>query len=212
MDEGTRQAFETRLRTNPRLAAEVAFWEDRLAALAEDVTAVVPPDRVLQGIEARLFPESQDARTGLWNSLAFWRGLGLASLAFALVIGLATVTGVLTPPAQGERLIATLAGETGAVRMAVVYDPRDGALRVNRVEGAAPEGRAFELWLIAGSEAPVSLGVLPAEARGTVSIPEALRAQLPNAVLAISDEPTGGSPTGQPTGAVLATGQMLTVS
>ena len=34
-------------------------------------------------------------------------------------------------------------------------------------------------------------------------------ASLAGGVLAISDEPDGGSPTGLPTGAVLATGQVL---
>ena len=36
----------------------------------------------------------------------------------------------------------------------------------------------------------------------------ALRAALEGAVLAISDEPTGGSPTGAPTGDVLALGEI----
>jgi anti-sigma-K factor RskA len=62
------------------------------------------------------------------------------------------------------------------------------------------------LWLIAGGNAPVSLGVLPDSGIVALAFPVDLKDQLRGATLAISDEPDGGSPTGQPTGAVLATG------
>jgi anti-sigma-K factor RskA len=39
-------------------------------------------------------------------------------------------------------------------------------------------------------------------------LPEALRGTVAGLVLAVSDEPPGGSPTGAPTGAVLAVGQV----
>jgi anti-sigma-K factor RskA len=61
------------------------------------------------------------------------------------------------------------------------------------------------LWLIAGNNAPVSLGVLPDAGAVTLMVAEALAVQLAGGTLAISDEPDGGSPTGAPTGAVLAT-------
>jgi anti-sigma-K factor RskA len=52
------------------------------------------------------------------------------------------------------------------------------------------------------------LGVLPADPTTAVILPEALRADVADLVLAVSDEPPGGSPTGAPTGAVLAVGQV----
>ena len=58
---------------------------------------------------------------------------------------------------------------------------------------------------------PDSLGVLPQDAASRITLPEALRGKLVGSVLAISDEPEGGSPTGAPTGAVLATGELTRV-
>ncbi|MDZ7710578.1 MAG: anti-sigma factor [Roseovarius sp.] len=62
------------------------------------------------------------------------------------------------------------------------------------------------MWLIAGEAAPVSLGVLPQDRRAALPVPEDLRPRLRTVVLAVSDAPPGGSPTGASTGAVLATG------
>ena len=112
---------------------------------------------------------------------------------------------------QPAGFVAELSGETGAVRLVAFYDAASGQLRLHRTEGTAATGRAFELWLIAGAEKPVSLGLLPDDARTVLSLPEALTAKLGAAVLAISDEPAGGSATGQPTGAVLATGKVSAI-
>ncbi|TNE40885.1 MAG: anti-sigma factor, partial [Alphaproteobacteria bacterium] len=80
-----------------------------------------------------------------------------------------------------------------------------------RVKGAPARGRSFELWLIEGGNAPVSLGLVPDKARGNVKVPAALQHKFANAVLAISDEPEGGSPTGKATGPVLALGQLSAI-
>ena len=77
--------------------------------------------------------------------------------------------------------------------------------------GEARPGRALELWLIEGQGAVVSLGLLPDAREGEMIIGTALRARMSGAVLAVSDEPAGGSPTGAPTGAVLATGAVSDV-
>jgi anti-sigma-K factor RskA len=110
-------------------------------------------------------------------------------------------------PAGGY--VAQLAGDAAGLRLAAFYDAKTGVLKLNRVAGGPPQGRDLQLWLIAGNDAPVSLGVLPAQAMVALQVPAAVSARLaPDAVLAVSDEPPGGSPTGQPTGAVLAMGPL----
>ena len=84
-----------------------------------------------------------------------------------------------------------------------------------RQHGGAPPGKLDrELWAIIGVDAPVSLGVLPSRLyfgiRVVISVPENLRGDFQKATLAISEEPVGGSPTGAPTGAVLAAGALAT--
>ena len=112
----------------------------------------------------------------------------------------------------GPGLRAEIAAEDGSLVVQVAYDPADpDALQISRPSGAAAPGRALELWLIAGEAAPVSLGVLPEDRDGRVAVPEALRPLLAQAVLAVSDEPEGGSPTKAPTGAVLGAGPVTTL-
>ncbi|MFT5948474.1 MAG: anti-sigma-K factor RskA, partial [Paracoccaceae bacterium] len=82
-------------------------------------------------------------------------------------------------------------------------------LSITRIAGAAVPGRVLELWLIAeGAAAPVSLGVMPDITPATLSVRKELRTLMIGGTLAISDEPLGGSLTGAPTGAVLATGKI----
>lgn len=88
------------------------------------------------------------------------------------------------------------------------YDEATGRLFVEREAGAAASGRDLELWLIARDDAPVSLGVLPDEERGVLPVPDTLRDRFAGSAIAISDEPEGGSPTGAPTGDILAVGQV----
>jgi len=76
------------------------------------------------------------------------------------------------------------------------------------------------IWLIAdpdedsafvidpGDAAPVSLGLLDEGNSTLIDLPQDLVALLAGALLAISDEPPGGSPTGAPTGAVRAAGSL----
>ena len=202
-----RAAFAQRMAQDPALAAEVRGWEEEFANFSNEVAAVAPPKSVQQGLETRLF--GQIEKPSLWNSLNLWRGLAIASLAAVIAVG---AWNFRSPPEQkGEALVAQVAGEANSVKLVAFYDDIKNELRLNRTEGTAAEGRSFELWLIAGTDAPVSLGVLPAANTVRLAVPEPLRAKFKGGVLAISDEPAGGSPTGAPTGAVLATGQLSAV-
>jgi anti-sigma-K factor RskA len=101
--------------------------------------------------------------------------------------------------------------EDGSMRILASYDAADGALLVRRERGTPPPVRVLELWLIAGGAAPVSLGVLPHADDVRLDTAEGLRPQLDSGIFAISDEPLGGSTTGAPTGAVLATGAITSL-
>jgi anti-sigma-K factor RskA len=206
-----RETFARRLAEHPGLADNVRFWDEHFVQLTEEIAPVTPPQHVLAQIENTLFTSrQQSARPSLWNSLGFWRGLAVASLVAVVAVGGWNYS-LQQGGAPREALVAEVAGEQGLVKLVAFYDEKSGELRINRTEGAAAAGRSFELWLIAGQDAPVSLGVLPAETPSRHTVPVALRGKFPNGVLAISDEPQGGSPTGAPTGAVLATGKLTEI-
>lgn len=198
MESDARRAFEIRLAREPVLRAQVRAWQERLAALAAEVVPVTPPPRVKAAIDARLFAPARGRR---WSWTRF---LGGAATAAALMLALLFWSG---PPAPA--LMADIAAEDRSLVYAVRFEPALDRLDVTRTDGAPAAGRVHELWLIAeGAPGPVSLGVIPDDGRVTLALPEAVSAAVAGGTLAVSDEPPGGSPTGQPTGAVLALGMV----
>lgn len=181
-----RAAVEARIRNDSAFAARIATWEVRLDGLNGGFAEVPAPD-LLPRIEARLFPKA--ARRPLLG----WLSGALAAAAVAV----AAVVLFAPPPAP---VIATLGEADGALRFEARFD--GAALTVTRVAGApAPQGQVQEVWIIAPDSAPVSLGLLAGESL-TVPYPQAPAGW----TLAVSLEPEGGSPTGAPTGPVLAAG------
>lgn len=207
MDDVTRAEFEARLALSAELRAEVAFWEAEFAGMAEAELRPVPvPDRVKGHLMHELFPEPP--RPPLLMQIGLWQALTFASL--CLSAGLAWQVYQAPEPTAPPLLVGEIAAEDESrLRLLAAYDGVDGTLRLSRTDGVAAPGRVLELWAIAGEDAaPVSLGLLSEDAEGTVTLPENLREIAGDLLLAISDEPPGGSPTGAPTGEVLALGRL----
>jgi len=137
------------------------------------------------------------------DPLAFWRRT--ASVALAAALALAIGLGLLLMPAPTPTHTAVFADAQG--RPVWIIDARlpEGVLGIRALPLAAPPpGRSYELWLLPSGGAPISLGLLPAS--GSADL--VLGTDLPNRLLtaagmAVSLEPAGGSPTGQPTGPVV---------
>jgi anti-sigma-K factor RskA len=207
-----RQEASRRIDTEPAFARLVDAWEVRLSPLAGAYPEVEPPRSIKAALDARLFASASAAapRTGLWASLGFWRGLAAAAL-----VGLAIMVTVpyLRPPIdQQVRLVASLAADGSDVRYLVVYDAAHHNVGLSHVSGERGQGRDFELWVIEGDKPPVSLGVIPVGSATQLPVDPAVQQQLAQgAVLAVSVEPAGGSPTGQPTGPVVATGDLKNI-
>lgn len=205
-----RTRFEKALAEHVWLQQRVDDWNRRLAPLAEAIAPVAPSPAVWSAIEARVaqgrYAEIRTSPT-LWNRVAFWRwgAIGSAMLAVLLLV---YVSLDLRRPA-GEQ-VAVLTGPQGPA-VVVTADARKRALTV-RALADAPAGHTHELWIIAGGEKPRSLGTLATAGTARVSVPMDLAASLPGATLAVSLEPPGGSPTGQPTGPVLYSGQIVAVN
>ena len=211
-----RRIVAERIETDADFARLVERWEADLSPMGDAYVPAEPPASVKAALDRRLFASDAAAAkaaasTGLWSSLALWRGLTVAALA-ALVLFIALP--YVGPPADlpQTRLVASLAAEGSDVHYLAVYDAEQGEVALSHVSGERASGRDFELWMIAGSNAPVSMGVIPAGASAHIAIPAEARDKLASgAVLAVSLEPAGGSPTGQPTGPVVAAGDLKTI-
>lgn len=190
-----RAEAEARIKRDAGFAARVTAWEIRMEGLNEGFDEAPAPD-LLPKLEARLFPEA--ARP----APARRRGLGLGWLSGAVVAAVLTVlTVALLAPPQAERLV-TLA--TADNRLSYEVSHFGDTLKITRVAGVpAVTGQVHELWLIAPGASPVSLGLLQDR-------PLVIDYPVPPAgfVFAVSVEPEGGSPTGQPTGPVILTAKV----
>lgn len=186
-----RAEAEARLKRDAEFAARVTAWETRMAAMNDDFAEAPAPD-LLPKIEARIFPQAAAAPRKGFGVTFGW----LTGAAVAAALALATFA-TLAPPRPD--LVATLA--TADNRLAYRVTHFGNSLQVTRVAGVpAVEGQVHELWIIAPGAAPVSLGLLQ-DRPLVVSYPVPPE----GFVFAVSVEPTGGSPTGQPTGPVILT-------
>lgn len=201
-----------RAQTDPAFARMVIAWQDRLFPLADHYVAVDPPPAVKRALDLRLFGQASPQRSAtVWGNLGLWRGLtGVMTAAFLAVVALPYLPFYLAPSELAQpRLIASLMTPSSDVHYLALYDPAGGMVTLTHVAGARVSGRDFQLWIARGSDAPVSLGVIPVGTSVQIALNDQSRALIgPEAHLAISVEPEGGSPTGQPTGAVVAVGDL----
>lgn len=210
-----RDAVQVQLAMDRDLQARVAWWEAHLAPLADAVPPLAPSPAVWQRIAADIArggvtgpapgrrPRTP-TRPGLWQNVAFWRGWAVtASVAAACLAGWL----VLAPPPT--RLIAVL-GAPGEPSWLLTASVEAGQLQARVVGPVEPGARAHELWLVPADAAPISLGVLAPGGETTRPLPDAAMPLLAaGAVVAVSSEPEGGSPTGQPTGPILYAGRLI---
>jgi anti-sigma-K factor RskA len=205
-----RRDFELRLQREPALVREVEFWEARLGGLASDVRPVAPPSHLWSRIEAAVASESGTALSqgGVWQNLAFWRwaAIGSAAVAAASLLALVYVAGTST---REQPLIARLDMGGGQAGFVAAIDPARNGLTIVPASVTNVNQRVLELWLIAPGDPPRSLGLIePGRAVHINLSPDLIRRVSADATLAVSVEPPGGSPTGLPTGPVIANGKL----
>ena len=184
---------------DPELAREVERWEARLAPLAEAVQPLAPPARVWPKIEQRLWFRKPSS---LWKALGLVAsGAAAALAAVALLLPLqptevpASYIAVLSDPKTSHPVLVATAARTERVLHVTTLDP---AIHVS--------GRSLELWALPRGGQPKSLGLVAGEKTELKLLAAADQSLGEVPALAVSLEPQGGSPTGQPTGPVLYTG------
>ena len=218
LDAEERADAQRRIAAEPAFARAVEWWENRLAHLAEQIPPVEPPAAVWPRI-ANLVGADAPRKSSAWNNVRLWRGasVGALALAAASVVALVltprpaltpTVAPAEPPPAAEVALIADPATKQPA--LVATLDHAAGKLILTPVAMKMPPGREPELWIIPEGQKAISLGVLSSDAPKAIPLPSGLTgAGAHTALLAITDEPPGGAPTGVATGQVRAAGKFV---
>ncbi len=204
---GARRRFERAMRSEPRAALRLRYWESIVSPKYSKLIEAQPSPRVWQRLQHEL--DLARYRMPWHRRAAFWQGWAVAATA-ALVFTLA----MLFLPRPSETLqtvqIARLSGTDGAISVTadLSRDGRTLVLHASRPVLAGPK-QSFELWLIpVAGTGPVPVAVL-GSLDATFALATAQLGQLrPGSTLAVSAEPAGGSPTGKPTGAVILAGKI----
>ena len=216
LDGEARRAAAARLASDPAFAAEVAAWEDRLAPLAAETFASVPPPQVWTRIAAAL-----GTPPGVWNNVVFWRGAtvaGIAAAAAALVIVTSPALrpfqqpGPVTAPTPAAPLpveVAKLSLKPGeGASVVATLDPNRHELVLTPVALKVTQRQSPELWVIPEGADPVSLGVMDLDKPYRIPIPTEMQgAGKVTATLAVTAEQLGGSPDKKPHGPIIAAGK-----
>lgn len=218
LDADARAEVEREIAQSDAAATAVALWQRRLLPLTEEIAPGEPPAYVWArirdalGLDTAPRAPQAPARRGLWDDLRFWHWLGLGASALAaacLVLLMLPARQPATPAAATvPYMTSTITQGNGQAGWTATMDLRHGRMIVVPASPQAiASGHAPELWLIPAGQKPIAVGMIASRAPTTLTLPPALLAKLgPTAALAVSVEPPGGSPTGQPTGPVIAKG------
>lgn len=222
--DGSDLANAQRLMLADRSFAEaVELWSVRLAPLTDEVLPVQPDEGVWTRIEQSLNhpDEGRTEQAGeivvLRRRLSLWRSIaaGAGAIAASLALFISTRETLEPPvpvPAPRSVLMASLSSESSGTSLSVAYDDQSRTLLVTPGVLREVAGREHELWVIPAGGKAVSLGLVRPGAPQRLNVPVRLAPDFrDHSTMAVSVEPVGGSQTGQPTGPVIAAGELSTI-
>lgn len=219
IEGGDLVAFARQLESDRELAASVERWRTHFAAIDATATPITPPADLWGRIEADL---GQAVRTApapapkrvttpaggrladWWNSLFVWRGAALAGALAAIALGVGLV-GALDKARRQPVMVAVLLTEA-SMAAAVVNTFADGRVEMVPLQDiTVPQGKALEIWTLWDrAVGPRSVGLID-RARSTPLRLDRLPLGA-GQLFEITLEPATGSPTGRPTGPIIAKG------
>jgi len=214
-----RRRFERVLAESASAKAAVRDWQERLAPLAQAVTAVAPPDRVWRGIAERTAPRRATRTSGWHHWIRPLAGFGLGALLVAGVLLIApdrvnTLTGLeQIEPILPQRYLALLSDATGDASV-VASSTRNGTrMYVKFLKPVdLPRGKTLQLWALPAGAAPFPLGRFasvapPGKAEfDLVASSEELLSKVPRLMLTLEDE---AAPVPRAPSAALLTGPCI---
>ena len=215
LDASERATFAARRLREPELDEAIRGWEARLAPLAEAAPEIEPPGDLLPRIEARIRGAPAEGPRGgaivvLERNVRRWRAAAIAASLVAALLAIGFVALETSRRSLPREYVAILQKDAASPAFEVTVDLDKQELTVRPVAAQAPPGKAYELWIIDAKLGARSLGVVGDRSRAA-SLSAYDPAVVQNATFAVTVEPPGGSPTGQPSGAPVFVGKLIPV-
>ena len=210
LDADARATVAREAVTSDEAAVAVALWQRRLMPLAAELPEIAPSADVWPRIRRELGWDAprRPAPDRSWNSVRPWQWLTVGASLIAAFCVVLLLRAPVREPREAWLMVASIRQDNGVADWTATLDlNRKQIIVIPAAAAAIPTGRSTELWLIPAGRAPIPLGVFAPDTTTVLPLNAALLTQLtPTAALAVSVEPPGGSPTGQPTGPVIAKG------
>lgn len=215
LEEGERSSISARRRHDSDLDIEIAEWETRLSPLLAYVGDAKPRRDLLAEIQKRI-AEGQTSEAaaeevvadigGLQRSRNQWRMAALATSAIAACLaGFIILDALIFKPAE-QNFVAVFQEGDEPPQFLLSINLKTRELSIRPVAAQPHPGKTYQLWIASDQlgPSPRSLGLLEAPEKPTRKRLQQFDAELLEAAtFGISLEPSGGSPTGRPTGPAL---------
>jgi anti-sigma-K factor RskA len=215
LDASERATLAARRLREAELDEAIRAWEEWLAPLAEAAPEIEPPRDLLPEIEARIRGAAIEtpanaAIVALERRITRWRAAAIAASLVAGVLAIGFVARETSRRSVPHEYVAILQKDAASPAFAVTVNLDKQELTVRPVAAQAPPGKSYELWIIDAKLGARSLGVIGDTPRGA-SLSAYDPSVISGATYAVTVEPPGGSPTGQPSGAPVFVGKLIPV-
>ncbi|CUX16505.1 anti-sigma factor [Rhizobium oryzihabitans] len=203
------EAIEAAMERDGELRAAIAKSRERFLPLDTGVEPAAVNGELWNNIESRLPPQDKSTanrpiRTANDNKRNRWRSIAISAIAATVVLA-AGLTFSLTRTAE-PLVIAVLLNEAGEVQAVVEDFGNEKATLRMLADFAVPQDKTIQLWTLPSREVgPVSLGLIDGVRSARLEGP-VLPTPRSDQLYEITLEQAGGSPTGRPTGPILAKG------
>ena len=201
-----RKRFERAMMEDWRVREEVWLWESQFAPMLVSAEPVAVSANGYRRISERLFGPAPRSRLSHLLPVLSSALLGAVLTSVLLLLVLPASNSRFTPA------FAAVAQNENQVDWRFSFNTDFSTLSVSAINARLPgNNHDYELWVLPGSGAPLSLGVIRAANQSSLVTLNAQQQQAlqHDRLLAISLEPHGGSPTGAPTGPVVHTATIV---
>lgn len=188
---------------NKDMDKAISYWERRLSPLSNLVAEIQPSSDLLKKINRQI-----DSEPRLMVALNRWRSLAIAASVLLLAVTTAFIyqMQVWRIDPQYYTLLQT---EAKSPVFMLSFDEKSATVTVQTIGAKAPNGKSFELWIVADGAAPKSMGIVLPDGKKEIALSNMSVSIIENATFAVSVEPLGGSPTGAPTGPIPYSGKLV---